>query len=166
MCGEAFLLGACGGATRGAGCLWLSRSLEGADGSSAPGSTLPGTGRHGTAYALRFVWTGLPGGYRRRARHRNGGSADGHAPDHSTVVDRMENRQIQRTPRGPDRTRLTSSSEFSSCGRLDTPLCPITTTRVSRFFFIADSDGTPIQLQEFGGARSRLAELFGPPADS
>ncbi|MBL7502708.1 VOC family protein [Frankia sp. CNm7] len=43
-----------------------------------------------------------------------------------------------------------------------TPLCPVATTRVSRFFFIADPDGTPIQLHEFSGSRQRLAELFTP----
>ncbi|OHV30182.1 MULTISPECIES: VOC family protein [Pseudofrankia] len=41
-----------------------------------------------------------------------------------------------------------------------TPLCPITETRVSRFFFIADPDGTPIQLQEFSAGRQRVVELF------
>jgi len=32
-----------------------------------------------------------------------------------------------------------------------TPLCPIVSTSVSRFFFITDPDGTPIQLHEFSG---------------
>ncbi|WP_007507766.1 VOC family protein [Pseudofrankia saprophytica] len=41
-----------------------------------------------------------------------------------------------------------------------TPLCPVTTTRVSAFFFIADPDGTPIQLQEFLDGQQRVAELF------
>lgn len=41
-----------------------------------------------------------------------------------------------------------------------TPLCPITTTRVSRFFFISDPDGTPIQLHEFTGGQQRVTELF------
>ncbi|WP_312623632.1 VOC family protein [Pseudofrankia sp. BMG5.37] len=41
-----------------------------------------------------------------------------------------------------------------------TLLCPITETRVSRFFFIADPDGTPIQLQEFSAGRQRVVELF------
>ncbi|OHV57184.1 VOC family protein [Pseudofrankia sp. BMG5.36] len=40
------------------------------------------------------------------------------------------------------------------------PLCPVTTTRVSAFFFIEDPDGTPIQLQEFSGGRRRVADLF------
>ncbi|OHV54993.1 hypothetical protein BCD48_44345 [Pseudofrankia sp. BMG5.36] len=53
-----------------------------------------------------------------------------------------------------------------AAARLDAPLCPVATTRVSRFFSIADSERTPIPLQEFGGARGRLAELFGPPAES
>jgi catechol 2,3-dioxygenase-like lactoylglutathione lyase family enzyme len=44
-----------------------------------------------------------------------------------------------------------------------TPLCPVTTTSVSRFFFITDPDGTPIQLHEFSGGQRRLAELFGGP---
>jgi catechol 2,3-dioxygenase-like lactoylglutathione lyase family enzyme len=39
-------------------------------------------------------------------------------------------------------------------------LCPIVTTAVSRFFFIADPDGTPIQLHEFSGGRQRVTELF------
>ncbi len=41
-----------------------------------------------------------------------------------------------------------------------TPLCPIITTSVSHFFFIADPDGTPIQLHEFSGGQQRVAELF------
>ncbi|MCK9929084.1 VOC family protein [Frankia sp. Mgl5] len=41
-----------------------------------------------------------------------------------------------------------------------TPLCPVTTTRVSRFFFISDPDGTPIQLHEFTGGLHRLSDLF------
>ncbi|MDT3439951.1 MULTISPECIES: VOC family protein [unclassified Pseudofrankia] len=41
-----------------------------------------------------------------------------------------------------------------------TPMCPVTTTRVSAFFFIADPDGTPIQLQEFLDGQQRVAELF------
>jgi predicted enzyme related to lactoylglutathione lyase len=40
------------------------------------------------------------------------------------------------------------------------PLCPITSTPVSRFFFITDPDGTPIQLHEFSGGRQRVTELF------
>lgn len=40
------------------------------------------------------------------------------------------------------------------------PLCQIVTTSASRFFFIADPDGTPIQLQVFNGGRRRLTELF------
>src|SRR5258705_6574098 len=32
-----------------------------------------------------------------------------------------------------------------------TPKCPIVSTSMSRFFFIADPDGTPIQLHEFSG---------------
>jgi catechol 2,3-dioxygenase-like lactoylglutathione lyase family enzyme len=42
-----------------------------------------------------------------------------------------------------------------------TPLCPIISTSVSRFFFITDPDGTPIQLHEFSGGQQRVAELFG-----
>ena len=41
-----------------------------------------------------------------------------------------------------------------------TPLCPIISTRVSRFFFITDPDGTPIQLHEFNGGQQRVTELF------
>ena len=41
-----------------------------------------------------------------------------------------------------------------------TPLCPITSTRVSRFFFITDPDGTPIQLHEFSGGQQRVTDLF------
>ena len=41
-----------------------------------------------------------------------------------------------------------------------TPLCEITTTRVSKFFFVSDPDGTPIQLHEFTDERQRLTELF------
>ena len=40
-------------------------------------------------------------------------------------------------------------------------LCPVTETSVSRFFMVADPDGTPVQLHEFSGGRLRLAELFG-----
>jgi catechol 2,3-dioxygenase-like lactoylglutathione lyase family enzyme len=40
------------------------------------------------------------------------------------------------------------------------PLCPVTITPVSRFFFIADPDGTPIQLHEFMGGERRVTELF------
>lgn len=40
------------------------------------------------------------------------------------------------------------------------PSCPITETSVSRFFFITDPDGTPVQLQEFAGGRGHLADLF------
>ncbi|MEX5712257.1 VOC family protein [Parafrankia sp. FMc6] len=40
------------------------------------------------------------------------------------------------------------------------PLCPVTTTRVSRFFFISDPDGTPIQLHEFTDGLRRVSDLF------
>ncbi|HET9732341.1 MAG TPA: VOC family protein [Acidimicrobiales bacterium] len=40
------------------------------------------------------------------------------------------------------------------------PKCPITETSVSKFFFIIDPDGTPVQLQEFTGGGTRLADLF------
>ena len=40
------------------------------------------------------------------------------------------------------------------------PLCPIVTTSVSRFFFIADPDGTPIQLHQFNGGLERVTDLF------
>jgi hypothetical protein len=40
-------------------------------------------------------------------------------------------------------------------------LCPVTETSVSRFFMVADPDGTPVQLHEFSGGQRRLAELFG-----
>jgi len=40
-------------------------------------------------------------------------------------------------------------------------LCRVTETSVSRFFMVADPDGTPVQLHEFSGGRRRLAELFG-----
>lgn len=39
-------------------------------------------------------------------------------------------------------------------------LFPVTTTSVSRFFMVADPDGTPIQLHELSGGRRRLTELF------
>ena len=42
-----------------------------------------------------------------------------------------------------------------------TPLCPIITTAMSQFFFIADPDGTPIQLHQFNGGQLRVTELFG-----
>jgi catechol 2,3-dioxygenase-like lactoylglutathione lyase family enzyme len=41
-----------------------------------------------------------------------------------------------------------------------TPLCPIVTTSVSKFFFIADPDSTPVQLHEFLGGEQRVTELF------
>jgi catechol 2,3-dioxygenase-like lactoylglutathione lyase family enzyme len=41
-----------------------------------------------------------------------------------------------------------------------TPLCPIVTTPASKFFFISDPDGTPIQLHEFLGGQQRVTELF------
>jgi catechol 2,3-dioxygenase-like lactoylglutathione lyase family enzyme len=41
-----------------------------------------------------------------------------------------------------------------------TPLCPIVTTSASKFFFITDPDGTPIQLHEFLGGQQRVTELF------
>jgi catechol 2,3-dioxygenase-like lactoylglutathione lyase family enzyme len=40
------------------------------------------------------------------------------------------------------------------------PLCPVVTTPVSKFFFISDPDGTPIQLHEFSEGRRRVTELF------
>jgi catechol 2,3-dioxygenase-like lactoylglutathione lyase family enzyme len=40
------------------------------------------------------------------------------------------------------------------------PLCPVTTTPVSKFFFITDPDDTPIQLHEFKGGERRVTELF------
>jgi catechol 2,3-dioxygenase-like lactoylglutathione lyase family enzyme len=40
------------------------------------------------------------------------------------------------------------------------PLCPVITTSVSKFFFIRDPDGTPIQLHEFTGGEQRVTELF------
>ena len=39
---------------------------------------------------------------------------------------------------------------------------PITNTPVSRFFFVFDPDGTPIQLHEFDGGQERVADLFLP----
>jgi catechol 2,3-dioxygenase-like lactoylglutathione lyase family enzyme len=47
-----------------------------------------------------------------------------------------------------------------------TPLCPVITTPVSKFFFIADPDGTPIQLHEFMGGELRVTELFRPGSSS
>jgi hypothetical protein len=41
-----------------------------------------------------------------------------------------------------------------------TPLCPIVTTSASKFFFITDPDGTPIQLHQFLGGEQRVTELF------
>lgn len=38
-------------------------------------------------------------------------------------------------------------------------LCPITTTRVSRFFLVPDPDGTPVQLHQFTGGQRRVTEL-------
>jgi catechol 2,3-dioxygenase-like lactoylglutathione lyase family enzyme len=46
------------------------------------------------------------------------------------------------------------------------PLCPVITTAVSKFFFIADPDGTPIQLHEFKGGEKRVTELFRPGSSS
>ena len=46
------------------------------------------------------------------------------------------------------------------------PLCPVITTAVSKFFFIADPDGTPIQLHEFKGGEQRVTELFRPTSSS
>jgi catechol 2,3-dioxygenase-like lactoylglutathione lyase family enzyme len=43
------------------------------------------------------------------------------------------------------------------------PLCPVELTPRSRFFFIADPDGTPIQLHECLGGELRVTELH-PPA--
>jgi len=40
------------------------------------------------------------------------------------------------------------------------PLCPVVTTPMSKFFFVADPDGTPIQLHEFTGGQQRVTELF------
>lgn len=53
----------------------------------------------------------------------------------------------------------TAFAQLSAAGIA--PLCPITSTSQSRFFLIADPDGTPIQLHQFLGGRQRLAELFG-----
>ena len=36
-----------------------------------------------------------------------------------------------------------------------TPLCPVVSTSVSKFFFVADPDGTPTQLHEFLGGQQR-----------
>lgn len=41
------------------------------------------------------------------------------------------------------------------------PLCPITSTSMSRFFIVSDPDGTPIQLHEFKGGQPLLAGIFG-----
>jgi catechol 2,3-dioxygenase-like lactoylglutathione lyase family enzyme len=40
------------------------------------------------------------------------------------------------------------------------PLCSVVTTPASRFFFIEDPDGTPIQLHEFNGGVLRVVDLF------
>ena len=40
------------------------------------------------------------------------------------------------------------------------PLCQVETTPASKFFFIADPDGTPIQLHEFHGGQLRVVDLF------
>ena len=39
-------------------------------------------------------------------------------------------------------------------------LCPIVTTPMSQFFFIADPDGTPVQLHEFNGGQATVVQLF------
>jgi catechol 2,3-dioxygenase-like lactoylglutathione lyase family enzyme len=41
-----------------------------------------------------------------------------------------------------------------------TPLCPVVTTVKSKFFFIHDPDGTPIQLHQFHGGEQRVTELY------
>jgi catechol 2,3-dioxygenase-like lactoylglutathione lyase family enzyme len=42
------------------------------------------------------------------------------------------------------------------------PLCAVVLTPRSKFFFIADPDGTPIQLHEFLGGELRVTELHRP----
>jgi catechol 2,3-dioxygenase-like lactoylglutathione lyase family enzyme len=42
------------------------------------------------------------------------------------------------------------------------PLCAVVLTPRSRFFFIADPDGTPIQLHEFLSGELRVTELHRP----
>lgn len=42
------------------------------------------------------------------------------------------------------------------------PLCSVVLTPRSKFFFIADPDGTPIQLHEFLGGELRVTELHQP----
>jgi catechol 2,3-dioxygenase-like lactoylglutathione lyase family enzyme len=39
------------------------------------------------------------------------------------------------------------------------PLCPVQLTPRSKFFFIADPDGTPIQLHQFLGGELRVTDL-------
>jgi catechol 2,3-dioxygenase-like lactoylglutathione lyase family enzyme len=46
------------------------------------------------------------------------------------------------------------------------PLCPIELTPRSKFFFIADPDGTPIQLHEFLGGELRVTDLHRPAVES
>ena len=71
---------------------------------------------------------------------------------------------------GHPKIALTVSDVEATYGRLVdagiAPLCPVITTAVSKFFFIADPDGTPIQLHEFKGGEQRVTELFRPASSS
>jgi glyoxylase I family protein len=40
------------------------------------------------------------------------------------------------------------------------PLCSVVTTPASKFFFIEDPDGTPIQLHEFNSGALRVVDLY------
>ncbi len=46
------------------------------------------------------------------------------------------------------------------------PLCPVELTPRSKFFFISDPDGTPIQLHEFLGGELRVTDLHRPTSES
>lgn len=46
------------------------------------------------------------------------------------------------------------------------PLCPVELTPRSKFFFVADPDGTPIQLHEFLGGELRVTDLHRPASES
>ena len=67
---------------------------------------------------------------------------------------------------GRPKIALTVSDVDATYGRLVAngiqPLCAVVLTPRSRFFFIADPDGTPIQLHEFLGGELRVTELHRP----
>jgi catechol 2,3-dioxygenase-like lactoylglutathione lyase family enzyme len=65
---------------------------------------------------------------------------------------------------GRPKIALTVIDVVATYGRLVAaglmPLCPVVNTSASQFFFIADPDGTPIQLHQFNGGLERVTELF------